>query len=1079
MTTEQMRAANREFRGQAVDNFNKQMRDLSSSVQIALGPLSGVASRLTAFAQVVRRNDLGVAGLVGGMVGFTVALGSVLRVGQEAERQLLAIDGQIEQLGLNAVITSTELNDMAHRLAASTLTSAQAAREAQSVLLEFGNISTSSFENVLLAAQGLSQTFGGGLAQNARRLGRLLENPIENFSALTRQGIQFTEAEKERITVLQRTGRITEAQNVIMERFNSLINRAKNETGGLAGQMDAFSDNSALVAESLYNMGGVGEAATDVMLRLNQAILEFKDSEVAIQVAKAFGMTIRAAGNTLGWLIENVKIATGVLLMFGSSSLLRTITATVAMIGQNKLFIASMANLSLAFKVATGQASLYTGGLSAAAVATRGLTLATRALLGPIGVALALGELLGVTDFFGFHERAREANEAKTAFDDATSSIREMITALEQSGGVEDIAEAMNLRTLEAQVRTAESSLSGLSEKMGEVRSRMAQIVRDNAGQVSFVRTSDQADEYAFLEQRLASLSEEREYHQNILENGTKLMEDATKAARDEAKSRNEQRTAIENMNNALNAQIETIRSSVDSEGQRIDRMKETLAQAREQLSAAEALEGADQDRINQLKQLIPQYEAEIETLRANSRERREATREAQRLIRAQTELGKAISESSLVQQRASGQLTQFQYEQALAMAQVNEQAERQRSSLSALNRESLNALVSTSGLSDEQKQQILSMQSTEAMVDALVEAYKQLGIAANNANLQISGNELFANVVGGNNPLVAMQQAYVQEYLELVNSGLDQDKIEQATKILAQNFTVAYQNAQAEQNRQLSDLATFSPLTETEQLTRDYEERLATLRELQAREVEGAKETMDALQREYNRQKVFSQFTDGATKAANIVEGSMQAMTAAGRENTREYKLLALAQTAISQGMAIAKIWADHSGNPVYASALTALAAAQIGGAIATINSAGYKDGGYVSGKGSSRSDSIPARLSNGEFVMQAKAVKALGVPFLNTLNNGSMPSFNTGGYVGASSSGYMPSHSTASVVVIDQSTRVNDTEVATETTFDAQGQEVTRVYIRDVVREATQNGEMDRTNASTYGLRRRGVRR
>jgi len=61
-----------------------------------------------------------------------------------------------------------------------------------------------------------------------------------------------------------------------------------------------------------------------------------------------------------------------------------------------------------------------------------------------------------------------------------------------------------------------------------------------------------------------------------------------------------------------------------------------------------------------------------------------------------------------------------------------------------------------------------------------------------------------------------------------------------------------------------------------------------------------------------------------------------------------------------------------------------------------------GFADGGYVSGPGSSRSDSIPARLSNGEFVMQAKAVKSLGVGYLNSLNNGFTPGFANGGSVG-----------------------------------------------------------------------------
>lgn len=47
-----------------------------------------------------------------------------------------------------------------------------------------------------------------------------------------------------------------------------------------------------------------------------------------------------------------------------------------------------------------------------------------------------------------------------------------------------------------------------------------------------------------------------------------------------------------------------------------------------------------------------------------------------------------------------------------------------------------------------------------------------------------------------------------------------------------------------------------------------------------------------------------------------------------------------------------------------------------------------GKADGGYISGPGTSTSDSIAARLSNGEYVVKASAVKRVGVGFLNMIN-------------------------------------------------------------------------------------------
>jgi len=61
-----------------------------------------------------------------------------------------------------------------------------------------------------------------------------------------------------------------------------------------------------------------------------------------------------------------------------------------------------------------------------------------------------------------------------------------------------------------------------------------------------------------------------------------------------------------------------------------------------------------------------------------------------------------------------------------------------------------------------------------------------------------------------------------------------------------------------------------------------------------------------------------------------------------------------------------------------------------------------GFAYGGMVSGPGGPRADSVPAMLSSGEFVMQAKAVDKFGLGFMSQLNDGMMPGFAAGGGVG-----------------------------------------------------------------------------
>lgn len=62
-----------------------------------------------------------------------------------------------------------------------------------------------------------------------------------------------------------------------------------------------------------------------------------------------------------------------------------------------------------------------------------------------------------------------------------------------------------------------------------------------------------------------------------------------------------------------------------------------------------------------------------------------------------------------------------------------------------------------------------------------------------------------------------------------------------------------------------------------------------------------------------------------------------------------------------------------------------------------------GFATGGYISGPGTSTSDSVPALLSNGEYVIRAAAVRKLGKHALDMLNRGiPIPRFADGGVVG-----------------------------------------------------------------------------
>ena len=125
---------------------------------------------------------------------------------------------------------------------------------------------------------------------------------------------------------------------------------------------------------------------------------------------------------------------------------------------------------------------------------------------------------------------------------------------------------------------------------------------------------------------------------------------------------------------------------------------------------------------------------------------------------------------------------------------------------------------------------------------------------------------------------------------------------------------------------------------------------------------------------------------------------------------------------------------------------------------------------GGFVSGAGSGTSDSIPAWLSNGEYVIKAASVKKLGVGFLNSLNN-----LSNGVPVSKSSvnkyadGGMVTSSSQAPQIVIENS---GSEKQVSSTSFDPKTS-ITTIILEDLGR----NGPVSKGLQSTFGMKRGGL--
>lgn len=160
-----------------------------------------------------------------------------------------------------------------------------------------------------------------------------------------------------------------------------------------------------------------------------------------------------------------------------------------------------------------------------------------------------------------------------------------------------------------------------------------------------------------------------------------------------------------------------------------------------------------------------------------------------------------------------------------------------------------------------------------------------------------------------------------------------------------------------------------------------------ATLLDIREQEVANARET----------ERANAEILESRYEASEKITGALVELTETlGEENkgfAKLSKVLALAEIAFNTGKAIAEGTASAMSQP-YPANLVAVATtvatvlSNIATAISTVKSAKFARGGKVEGPGTGTSDSIPARLSNGEYVVNAKATR-LYEPLLNAMNN------------------------------------------------------------------------------------------
>jgi hypothetical protein len=202
----------------------------------------------------------------GAMLGLTLAviryIPELANMGAESRRADIQLRFMLENMqGLGAATNATvkRMDQYAQKVSLATAVDDEQIKAVQKKLLMFKDVRNSAdemggaFDRATSAAIDLAAGGFGEMESNAVKLGRMLENPTTSLSALNKAGVTFTQIERDKIILLAESGKLLEAQDLILAKIEGRV-------GGLA-------EESATPWEKMtVALGQVGDKIGEALL---------------------------------------------------------------------------------------------------------------------------------------------------------------------------------------------------------------------------------------------------------------------------------------------------------------------------------------------------------------------------------------------------------------------------------------------------------------------------------------------------------------------------------------------------------------------------------------------------------------------------------------------------------------------------------------------------------------------------------------------------------------------------------------------------------------------------------------------
>ena len=231
--------------------------------------------------------------------GLAVAGAKMVAAGEQAATSNARIEQIATSMGLfgdQTQVVTNRLVDLANEQARLTGVNQNTIKESQALLLTFKEIASSAdevggaFDRATQLTLDMASAGFGSVTDNAKQLGKALNDPIAGLTALRRSGIQFTEAQQDQIRTLVESGEVLEAQNMILEEIENQVGGTAEATANGTDKMKvAFSQASESIGLALLP---AFEKLTEIIIPLADFVAD--NTELILALAAGLG-TLAAA----------------------------------------------------------------------------------------------------------------------------------------------------------------------------------------------------------------------------------------------------------------------------------------------------------------------------------------------------------------------------------------------------------------------------------------------------------------------------------------------------------------------------------------------------------------------------------------------------------------------------------------------------------------------------------------------------------------------------------------------------------------------------------------------------------------